>query len=142
MTAFLLIFTVLVIFPNLSENCASNGVCGGYDGCPPAPPPSSCSCPGSYGCGRFGCYRMGARDCKRKRKADRTFLAKYPRRQPQFKEVHTGNHLAAITQSAVLEMESPQRLPAQNVSSFVIKNPAVSLHSISPMSHVSIVLRA
>ncbi|CAJ0939981.1 unnamed protein product, partial [Mesorhabditis belari] len=62
--AFLLIFTVLVILPNLSENCASNGVCGGYGGCPPPPQPSSCSCPGSYGCGRFGCYRTRARGSK------------------------------------------------------------------------------
>ncbi|CAJ0939471.1 unnamed protein product, partial [Mesorhabditis belari] len=76
MTAFLLIFTVLVIFPNslgkwrvwmtslglkidteigfspilafsgLRSVCEASGICGGYDGCPPAPPPSSCSYPG------------------------------------------------------------------------------------------------
>lgn len=60
-----LLATVLLVLPEDSFECATNGLCGYQPTCGYQPqPPPSCGCARSYGCGSYGCYRLRARGAK------------------------------------------------------------------------------
>uniref|UniRef100_A0A0N5AYV5 DB domain-containing protein n=1 Tax=Syphacia muris TaxID=451379 RepID=A0A0N5AYV5_9BILA len=61
-----LVIFLLAIAVQDTEQCAANGICGGMPYCSPmmSPAPLTCSCPPSYGCGQYGCYRLRARGSK------------------------------------------------------------------------------